>query len=299
MAPLPLTIERRKLKVVLLSPDNTNIIGGSVDHLESEQPAEFISSLTSRLEAAETHLNAPKTNRGRKASAKPAKPAATRTAPARSKAAATPQSRLTLKPSTFGSTARARHEASAGPSRQPRTDEDAREAARRARAEAILQLNQDPVSATARRNANRSIQSEDEYDIDEADDSFIQGVEAAEAEAVTRSRYFSQPKTAISGRLLPPKQQGHFTYAGRNGGGPQSYGFDDDSHNGNDDEYDFDDDSFFREIDEAEIIASATMRASSVTGQRAMASSGTSSAYGSKASRSTRSQPVEIIEISD
>jgi hypothetical protein len=291
---------------VLLSPDNTEIIGGSVDHLEFEQPTQFTASLTARLEAAEIHLNAPKTTRGRKATVKPAKASAAKTTVARSNPLTTPQSRLTLKPSMSGSTARAQTDAMAGTYRPSRATENSHEAARKARAEAIMQLKQDSSSSRAGRNAKRPIQSEDEYDIEEADDSFIRGVEEAEANAVTRSRYFSQavPESTASAHTL----QDHSKYRvydsddSRNGGGAGAQRYDDDDDGVNDhneDEYDFDDDSFIREIDEQEMIASATLRASSAIGHRTMASSGASTARGSKASRSSRSQPVEIIEISD
>lgn len=286
------TCTHQGLTTVLLSPENTEIIGGSVDHLESEQPAQFTASLTTRLEAAQVQLDAPRP-KGRKATIKPA-------ANTKKVSTSTSKSRPTTKPTTAGTTARALHQAIAGPSSFSRTtDESARETARRARAEAIMQLqnsNQPSSSSSSTRNAKRPMQSEDEYDMDGTDDSFIREIEAAEAEAVTRSRYFPQPKPNTFNRTMP---QGHAEYDGREG----HYNI---QRNGNEDEdeYDFDDDSFFREIDEAEIIASATQRAKSGSGSRIarniMASSGASSASRSKpSSRSSKVQPIEVIEISD
>jgi len=271
---------RAELTPVLLTPENTEILGGSVDHLEAEQPDQFTASLASRLEAAQTQLDAPK-GRSRKTTATAkSKPAITRSKP---KPAV--QSRPTIKPSLSAPAARPSR-AAAGPSTSQIDDKDNKEAARRARAEALRQLELPP----------RPIDSDDEYDVDDiADDSFIRGVEAAEAQAVTRSRYFqAQPVTA---------SRAPGAYVGRSGYGsntrPRQVEIED--------EYDFDDDSFFREIDEAEIIASATtqraagvIQGSSGIARQTQASSGasTSDAGRSKTSR-TRLPPSEIIEISD
>ena len=100
---------RAGLTPVLLTPENTEILGGSVDHLEAEQPDRFTASLATRLEAAQTQLDAPK-GRGRKTAATAkSKPAITRSKP---KPAV--QSRSTIKASTSAPAARLSR-AAAGP----------------------------------------------------------------------------------------------------------------------------------------------------------------------------------------
>lgn len=179
---------------VLLTPQNTNVIGGEIEALDLSQPEQFVESLRRRIEAASDPPAAPsgsKRTKARNTSVSAGPSASTRKKPKiETKAATRPRPGQPATPSAIAgsSTGPGTRTSSMGRRSMPITIDDTddevdmAQRARQARAAAILAatVGHDHTS----RSNDEMGESEDEYGLDdEADESFLRHVELAEAAA--------------------------------------------------------------------------------------------------------------------